>query len=184
MSSKVAYRYAKSLLEVAKDQKNLDKVYQDMNMVVDTFKKNSELAEYLSSPVVKAKDKVEVTTKIFNKKIEDLTLNFLHLIINNGREEVFVQTVKRFVHLYDETRGIEVAKVTTATSLTKEMRTKLMAYVTNLVGKKIELEEEIDESIIGGYILKYGDYQYDASIKNNVHRLHREFKENLYIPKL
>lgn len=182
--SKVAYRYAKSLLEVAVDQKILENVYQDMNMVVSTLKENKDLADFLSSPVVKAKDKSEVTSKIFASKVTELTLNFLMLIIENGREEVFGQIVKRFIHLYDETKGIEVAKVITAISLTEELKNKIQALASKITGKNVELEQEIDQSLIGGYVLKIGDYQYDASVKNNMHRLHREFKENLYIPKL
>lgn len=182
--TKVAYRYAKSLLDVAVDQNILDKVYENMLMVKATLIENKDLAEYLSSPVVKSKDKIEVTKQVFSSETEELTLNFLNLIINNGREEVFGQIVKRFVHLYDETKGIEVAKVITAIGLTDSLKSKLKSHVIKLTGKEVELEEEIDESLIGGYILKIGDYQYDASIKNNVQRLHREFKENLYIPKL
>jgi len=182
--TKVAYRYAKSLLEVAQEQKNLDKVYDDMKLISGTLEENPDFAEYVSSPVVKTADKIEIAKKIFSKKIEPLSLNFLDLIANNGREEVFQEIVKRFINLYDEVRGVEVARVISAVKLDKKILSRIQKHVAALTGKDIEIVEEINEDIIGGYILKIGDYQYDASVLYNVQKLQREFKENLYDPKL
>ena len=182
--SKVAYRYAKSLLDVAQDQKKLDKVYNDMLFVRNTLKDNVDFAEYVSSPVVKTAHKKEIASKVFDGKIDELSLDFLNLIADNGREDVYLQIVKRFIHLYDEVKGVEVAKVISAVKLEKKFLSRIQKHVSLLTGKEIEMVEEIDENIIGGYILKIGDYQYDASILNNVQKLQREFKENLYDPKL
>lgn len=181
--SKVAYRYAKSLLEVAQEQKNLDEVYNDMMLVRKTLKENPDFAEYVSSPVVKTKDKIEIANKVFENKIETLSLDFLILVANNGREEVYQKIVKRFIHLYDEVKGVEVAKVISAVKIDKKLLSRIQKHVSALTGKDIEIVEEINEDIIGGYILKIGDYQYDASILTNVQKLQREFKENLYDPK-
>ena len=181
--SKVAYRYAKSLLEVAQEQKNLDKVYNDMLLVSKTLKENPDFAEYVSSPVVKTANKIEIAKKLFEKKIETLSLDFLILIANNGREEVYQKIVKRFIHLYDEVKGVEVAKVISAVKIDKKLLSRIQKHVSALTGKDIEIVEEINEEIIGGYILKIGDYQYDASVLYNVQKLQREFKENLYDPK-
>jgi len=182
--TKVAYRYAKSLLDVAQEQKILDKVYNDMVLVRKTIVDNPDLAEYVSSPVVKTANKIEIAEKLFGGKIETLSLNFLNLIANNGREEVYLKIVKRFIHLYDEVKGVEMATVISAIKLDKKLLSRIQKHVSLLTGKDIDIVEEINEDIIGGYILKIGDYQYDASILNNVQKLQREFKENLYDPKL
>lgn len=182
--SKVAYRYAKSLLEVAQEQNILDKVYNDMLLVSKTLDENKEFSDYITSPVVKTTDKIEVGNKIFADKIEQLSLNFLSMIGENGRENVFQKIVKRFVHLYDELKGIEIATVISAVELDEKLSSRIQKHVANISGKNVDLKYVIDESIIGGYILKIGDYQYDASVLHNVEKLHREFKENLYIPKL
>lgn len=181
--SKVAYRYAKSLLDVAQDQKILENVYNDMILVRKTLKENPDFAEYVSSPVVKTVNKIEIAKKIFEGKIETLSLDFLILVTNNGREDVYLQIVKRFIHLYDEVKGVEVAKVISAVKLDEKLLSRIQNHVSLLTGKTIEIVEEINEDIIGGYILKIGDYQYDASILNNMQKLQREFKENLYDPK-
>jgi F-type H+-transporting ATPase subunit delta len=182
--TKVAYRYAKSLLDVAQDQKILDKVYNDMVLVRKTIVDNPDFAEYVSSPVVKTANKIEIAKKVFGEKIEKLSLDFLNLIASNGREEVYLEIVKRFIHLYDEVKGVEVAKVISAIKLDKKLLSRIQKHVSALTGKDIDIVEELDKDIIGGYILKIGDYQYDASILNNVQKLQREFKENLYDPKL
>lgn len=183
-ASKVAYRYAKSLLEVAQEKKILAGVYKDMLLVSDVISKNLDLAEYISSPVVKTLGKIDISKKIFEKKITQLSLDFIILIIDNRREHAFGQIIKRFIQLYDEVRGIEVAKVTSAVELDKKIITSIRKHVAKLTGKEVELETEIKESIIGGYILTVGDYQYDASVKRNISKLRIEFNENLYIQKL
>lgn len=181
--TKVAYRYAKSLLEVAQEKNILENVYNDMIFVRDTLNDNPDFAEYVSSPVVKTADKIEIAKKIFEGKIETLSLDFLILVSNNGREDVYLQIVKRFIYLYDEVKGVEVAKVISAVKIENKLLSKIQKHVSALTGKDIDIVEEINEDIIGGYILKIGDYQYDASILNNVQKLQREFKENLYNPK-
>jgi len=145
---------------------------------------SKDFAEYVSSPVVKSAHKIEIAKKIFEGKIETLSLDFLILIAENGREDVYEAIVKRFIHLYDEVKGVEVAKVISAVELDKKLLTRIQKHVALLTGKTIDIEVEINEDIIGGYILKIGDYQYDASIRTNVNKLHREFNENLFIPKL
>jgi F-type H+-transporting ATPase subunit delta len=182
--SKVAYRYAKSLLEVAQEQNSLQEVYDDMMMVVGLYTESPDLIDYVTSPVVKVGDKKEVVAKVFKGKVNDLSLNFFYLIIENGRENVFREVVKRFVILYDELKGVEVAKVVSAVELDANTIGKISSLVQKMTGKTVELEHTIDESLIGGYILKLGDIQFDASIKNNIKRLRGEFRENLYIPKL
>lgn len=182
--SKVAYRYAKSLLEVAQAQNIIQQVYGDMQSVMSAINENHDLKDYLVSPIVKVEDKKEIINKIFGGKINPLSLNFFNLIIENKRESVIHLIVKRFIYLYDELKGVEVAKVISAVELDKSSLQRLQNIVAKITGKTAEIEQAIDESLIGGYILKIGDYQYDASVKNNIGRLHSEFKENLYIPKL
>jgi F-type H+-transporting ATPase subunit delta len=182
--TKVAYRYAKSLLEVAQEQNSLQEVYNDMMMVVGLYSESPDLIDYVTSPVVKIADKKAVVSKVFEGKVNELSLQFFYLIIENGRESVFREIVKRFVILYDQLKGVEVAKVVSAVELDSITMDKISSLVHKISGKTVELEQTIDESLIGGYILKLGDIQFDASIKNNIKRLHSEFKENLYIPKL
>ena len=70
--SKVAYRYAKSLLDVAQEKNILEKVYNDMLLVTKTLSENPDFAQYVASPVVKTADKIEIGKKLFSDKIEEL----------------------------------------------------------------------------------------------------------------
>jgi F-type H+-transporting ATPase subunit delta len=78
----------------------------------------------------------------------------------------------------------EVATVTTAVPLTKELEAKVLAKVKELTGNDVSLENKIDENIIGGFILRVGDLQYNASIANKLNTLKREFTNNTYVSKL
>ncbi|MCK5824000.1 MAG: ATP synthase F1 subunit delta [Ichthyobacteriaceae bacterium] len=180
----VAYRYAKSLMTVARKQDILEEVYQDMLLVKNTLEENKNFLDYIESPIVKTSAKLEIAEKIFSGKINELSLNFLQLLGKNGREGSYRKIVKRFVFLYDEIKGIEVAKVISAKELTDDQFNRIKMQVAKITGKIIDMEIEIDSKLIGGFILKVGDYKYDASVKRSMERLHREFKGNLYISKI
>jgi F-type H+-transporting ATPase subunit delta len=88
----------------------------------------------------------------------------------------------QFTVLYNQEKNIEKASVTTAFPIDDAMREKILAKTASLVGNKtITLENKIDESIIGGFILRVGDIQIDASVLNKIGKLKRELKDNLYL---
>jgi F-type H+-transporting ATPase subunit delta len=75
-------------------------------------------------------------------------------------------------------KGTQIAKVTTAVPLTEALKTKVLAKVKELTKKDVEVINIIDESILGGFILRVGDIQYNASIANKLNNLKREFTLN------
>ncbi len=79
---------------------------------------------------------------------------------------------------------MQVAKVTTAIPLTKEVEKEVLAKIVDLTGDKANLENEVNPSILGGFILRVGDVQYDASISNYLNELKKEFDNSHYIPKI
>ena len=84
------------------------------------------------------------------------------------------------MNLYNEAQGVKVAKVTTAVPLSAELETKVLAKVKEMTGSdNVTIENTIDESIIGGFILRVGDLQYNASIANKLEILKREFSKSL-----
>jgi F-type H+-transporting ATPase subunit delta len=87
---------------------------------------------------------------------------------------------KNYIDLYNEAQGVKVVEVTTAVSLTEALSEKVLAKVKELTGSdKVTLKSTIDESIIGGFILRIGDLQYNASIANNLAKIKREFSKSL-----
>jgi len=97
---------------------------------------------------------------------------------------MLLSIAKQYSIIYDYSKSIQVAKVTTAIPLTTELETKVMAKIVELTNNKASLENIVNPSILGGFILRVGDVQYDASISNHLNELRKEFDNSHYIPKI
>ncbi|MBF8148976.1 ATP synthase F1 subunit delta [Winogradskyella sp. F6397] len=175
--SRAAIRYAKAVLSIATDQKSAEAVNSDMKLIKNTIAESGELNQMLQSPVVRSTDKKEVLLAVF-KNANDATTNLIDTLIANKRLALLNDVAISYIQLYDELRGSQVATVTTAVPLTEELKTKVLAKVKELTGKDAEVENIIDENILGGFILRVGDIQYNASIANKLDKLKREFTLN------
>ena len=100
-------------------------------------------------------------------------------LVANNRIDILEQVAAKYNQLFDESKGIELATVTTAIALTPDLEKKVLAKAKELTGKKdVEVKNSIDESIIGGFILRIGDVQYNASVANQLSKLKRELTLN------
>lgn len=177
MASRAAVRYAKAVLELAKDQKAAEAVNDDMQQIADTISKNKDLYEMLQNPVVRSSVKKKVLSEVFVKS-NNITQGLFDTLISNKRVSILADIAVRYNQLYDEFIGTEVAQVTTAVPLTKELENKVQAKVKELIGKEAAIKNIVDESILGGFILRIGDTQYNASVVNKLNKLKREFELN------
>ena len=175
--SRAAIRYAKAVLSLATDQKSAEAVNSDMKSIANAIAESEDLNQMLQSPVVRSSDKKAVLLAIF-KNSNITTNNLLDTLIANKRVPLLNEVALSYIDLYDELRGSQVASVTTAIPLTEDLKTKVLAKVKELTGKDAEVENIIDESILGGFILRVGDIQYNASIANKLDKLKREFTLN------
>lgn len=177
--SKVALRYAKAVLQQANDTKSANEIFGDMQSVHATLENSRELRAVLKSPVIKAEDKKNALLKIFEAQSEN-TKKLIGALIQNQRVNLLDEVAKSYMYLYNESQGVKVAKVTTAIPLSSEIEAQVLAKVKELTGSNsVTLENEIDESILGGFILRVGDLQYNASIANQLGNLKREFSKSL-----
>lgn len=172
--SRAAIRYAKALLDLAKDNKAADAVNDDMLAIVKTINDSKELANFLQSPVIKSSVKNASLKEIF-PKVSTHTHGIFDVLLSNKRIDLLKAVAEKYIFLFDKMKGSEVAKVTTAIPLTKDLEKKVLAKVKELTGKEVALENTVDESIVGGFILRVGDMQYNASIANQLNKLKREF---------
>ena len=175
--SRAAIRYAKAILGLATDQNLATVVNDDMKLMATTIAENKDLSEMLESPVVTTAIKKSALLEIF-KNTNTLSVNLIETLITNKRVNLLGQVAQKYNQLYDQLNGIQVAKVTTAVPLTDELKSKVLAKVKALTGKEANIESIIDESILGGFILRVGDIQYNASIANKLSKLKREFTLN------
>lgn len=177
--SRAAIRYAKAVLQQANEAANASLVFDDMQTVYETIQASNELQVVLKSPVINPIDKKNALLAIFEHQ-SDATKSLINVLIENKRTNLLGDVSKNYIDLYNEAQGVKVAQVTTAVALSEELKEKVLAKVKELTGsKKVSIENIIDESIIGGFILRIGDLQYNASISNNLAKLKREFSKSI-----
>ncbi|RDK88548.1 ATP synthase F1 subunit delta [Marinirhabdus gelatinilytica] len=179
MSSRAAIRYAKAVLDQANDAQLGNVVFGDMKSVAATIENSKELRTVLSSPVIKGEDKKQALHKIFEGN-SDVTKGLIDILTNNNRINLLAGVAQSYVTLYNEAQGVKVAEVTTAVPISSELETKVLAKVKEMTGSdSVTLNNIIDEAIIGGFILRVGDLQYNASIANQLDSIKREFTKSL-----
>ncbi len=179
--SNAALRYARSLFSLALERNELETISADMALVNKTIQSSRDLEVMLQSPVIKADKKATVIKQVFTAHIGATTLAFLELILRKRREMYIPEIARQFVILYLENNNIEEVLLITAVPADEALKTKVTALVAKYTSNKVELEERVDPSVIGGFVLRFSNRQIDASIRNELQLLKREFKKNLYV---
>ena len=175
--SRAALRYAKAILDFAVDKKSTAAVERDMRSISSTIADSNELQNLLASPVIQAEVKKKALTAIFTN-VHAISQGMINLLIENKRISMLQEVAFKFIILNEKLKGQDVAYVTTAVPLTPALEKKVLNQVAQLTGNEVTLENKIDESIIGGFILRVGDLQYDASIAHQLNSLKREFSNS------
>lgn len=180
----VAYRYARSLFELANEQGALEGTQADMHLVERTCRKERDLRLLLKSPVIKPDKKSHVLEQVFAGRIGRITARFIALMVRKGREVMLPQVAAAFGELYDRQQGIIKGEVISAAPLGEGTRERIARLMESRnPGKTVTLTEKIDPALIGGVVVRVGDLQYDGSVARRLHDLRRKFRENPYIPK-
>ncbi|CAM1369861.1 ATP synthase subunit delta [Tenacibaculum sediminilitoris] len=179
-----ALRYAKAVLNLAKDSENETLVNDNMKLIVDTIAGSEDLQTMLKSPVIKAANKHKVLDVLFGDKVDNIVKGLFNLLEENKRMMMLDSIAKQYSIIYDYHKSMQVAKVTTAVALTNELEDKIQAKIVALTGNNASIENIVNPDILGGFILRVGDVQYDASISNQFNELRREFDNSHYIPKI
>ena len=183
-NQQAAYRYAKSVLEIALDRGRLDEVHADMHMLKDACAQSSDLRTLLRSPVLRADQKLRVLNKAFDFLGQEVS-TFVNVLTRKGREALLPEITEAFGNLYHEHKGIVECHVTSAMKLSPaELESVSTLTSTRYPDKTILVREHVDPAIIGGGIVRVGDLQWDASLRNTLHVVRRKFKENPYVPKI
>lgn len=178
--SRAAIRYAKAILSFALEQQKEVEVNNDMLLVANTIKDSKELQLLLNNPVLKTELKKSALNEIFASKTSALTINSINLLIDNKRLPILGEVAKKYSLIFDSLKGIEVAKVTTAIPLTEELNQQVLRKVIEITGKQATIESIVNPDIIGGFILRVGDIQYDASVANKLQGLKRQFENESF----
>ena len=184
IGTRAALRYAKATLNLAKEKKMAEEVNKDMILIRDTLEENHDLEIMLKSPVIKSAQKRAVLIEIFKKRISEITKGLIDVLIENKRLNLLPLVAKEYIVIYDFMKGVEVAQVTTAVPLTKELEKTILKRVQESMDADVSLVNVVDPSIIGGFVLRVGDKEYDSRVAYRLEDLLSQFEDNQYISKL
>ncbi|MBK7936692.1 MAG: ATP synthase F1 subunit delta [Lewinellaceae bacterium] len=180
--TRIATRYAKSLIELAIDQDKLEQVNADIH-TLNAAAQHHELKLMLKSPIIHADKKNSVLDAIFKGKIDTLTMSYLQLLVNKGRENYIPEIAAEFTTQYKLLKKITRVTVTTATPLSdavlNDLKKKLLA--SDITSDNLEVLTKIDPELIGGFVLEFDNKRYDASVSHKLEELKTQFQKNLYI---
>jgi F-type H+-transporting ATPase subunit delta len=180
--SRAISRYVKSLLGLAVEKNALESVHNDMLLFTKICEENRAFELMLKNPIIRHDKKREILEKIFQGKVNPLTMAIFDILTRKNREPLLPGIAKEFHTAYNIYNGIGKAFITTAIPLDNQLRTEFENIVKRLSEKdKVELTEKIDKEMIGGFILNVGDRQIDASMKNKLQALKVKFSHNPYI---
>ena len=182
--AQIAERYAKSLMDLAAEKNEVESIFADMQLIAASCKGSRELVLLLKSPIVKYDKKLSILNAIFKSKVNAITSSFFELLAKKQREALLYAISLEFINEYNRRKGIVKAQLFTPTKVDDSLRAQFSKIVEEKTGKKVEIEENINEDLIGGYILRIGDVQIDNSVKTKLNNIKKSFSENQYIPKI
>jgi F-type H+-transporting ATPase subunit delta len=172
-STRAAIRYAKAILDLAHSKNVADAVANDMKTISTTIANNQELSTFIQNPTMKVEVKESALLEVFADS-NAVTKGLFHLLFENKRFEILGEIASEYNNLNDEANGVQIATVTTAIAMDKDLQAMVLSKIATFSDKKITIENVVDPSIIGGFILRIGDKQYNASVANRLQVLKRE----------
>ncbi|AKK74359.1 ATP synthase F1 subunit delta [Chryseobacterium sp. P1-3] len=178
LTSKVAKRYAQGLLDFTNEAGQTATVFSEMKDVVKVMTESKDLNKFFLTPYIDSKKKIEVANEIF-KGLSVSTQNLITLVIKHGRENQLKNIAQEFINKVEDLNGVQRVTLTTATPLSKENLDQILRS-TNLVNtdSNFDLKVNVKPEILGGYILRVGDQQVDASVKTKLNQVKKDFQLN------
>ncbi|MEX6688589.1 ATP synthase F1 subunit delta [Danxiaibacter flavus] len=179
---RLAARYAKSLIDLALEQGKLEEVYRDMQLFSSIRKTNRDLVLVLRSPIVNPDKKNAIIEAVTKGRIENVTAQFIKLLVNKGRETNLPEMIDAFIDQYNVIKGINRVKLTTATAVGENVINDIVNKVKAETGyTNIDLETVVDPKLIGGFILDYNNNRIDASVLRDLQDIKKQFSENTFV---
>ncbi|MFM2326835.1 MAG: synthase subunit delta [Bacteroidota bacterium] len=182
---RLAGRYAKSLLDLATEQNQIEAVYADMKWLNSVCKSNPDFTAVLSSPIIKADKKEAIINAVIQTRVSVLTTAFVQLLVRKTREANLPEIVIAYIDQYNTLNNIQKVKITTAAPLTDALREAIMTNVKAAIpAKTFEIETAVKNELIGGFIVETNGQLVDASILRDLKDIQKQFMDNEFIHKL
>ncbi|MBU2526529.1 MAG: ATP synthase F1 subunit delta [Bacteroidetes bacterium] len=168
--NRASIRYANALLSLAKEAKATAKVSDDAIYIIKTLQGSKDLKNLLQSPLVQTEDKKQILEHVFTD-VQNVTSSLFGVLASNRRLDLLENIMQRYLDQLDSENGFVQAEVISAIPLTDALRTKILMKVKAISGKEGKLKERVDPKIIGGFVLRVGDSEYNASVLNQFEKL-------------
>ena len=182
---RLASRYAKSLIDLALEKGELEKIYEDMQWLQRVIKGSRDFGNFLRSPIIKSDKKEKIAEAIIGGKVTNITSLFIRLLIAKGRESNLPEIITSFISQYKEYKNIYPVKLTTAIPIDENLKKAMIDQIRKTSDmQNIELEAMVNEDLIGGFVLEAGDKLVDASIAYDLKQIARQFENNDFVYKL
>lgn len=179
--NRIASRYAKSIIDLATERGELEDVLGDMKGMQKAVE-NRDLYLLLKSPIIKSDKKLSIFNAIFDGKLNKLSSEFFKIIMKKGREKYIPEIANQFIAQYKHRSHITTIQLTTAHDIDQSILDSIEKRLldSNVTDQKVEIENKVDESLMGGFILEIGDKLYDDSVKGKLEKLKKAFSKNDY----
>jgi len=173
---RIASRYAKSILDLAIERSDLDRVLDDMKYVLGALK-SRDFYLLVKSPIVSPSKKQAIFHKLFSSKLAKTTTSFFDIMIRKGRENLLPEIAESFVDQYKEKKGILTVLLKTAAPLDESTLDSIRQKIvqSDFAEQQLELEVQVDPNLIGGFALEFGGREYNSSIAHSLQELRKQF---------
>jgi len=172
--TRASLRYAKALYETAKTQAVVSDIYKDLELLKSIINEKTEFFNIIHNPTIKRNTKEILFSKIFKNRVQDLTMEFLLLLLKKGREAILLEVIHHYIDLDMKNKGVLLAELISAKPISEHIKNDIKNKIS--ATSKVQLTEKIDKSILGGFIINIGDSQYDASVRKKINNVKRAFK--------
>ena len=167
-SGRISARYAKALYEYAAETKKEKEIYEEMKFISDIFFHVPEFTRALDNPRIPSEKKRELLITAAGPGAPPEFVRFLDLIIERKREAYLHFMSLVYQDIYRKTKGIVIGKLTTARSVTSKQEVRMKKMVAEKTGGEVDFLSDTNPDIIGGFVLRIGTYQLDASLSNQL----------------
>ena len=171
--SQISVRYAKALFQSASEQRILDTVYKDMEVLTSTCKLE-DFQYMLGVPTLQPSQKEKLLRAIFEKHLSKISLSMIDLVVKNKREAYLPGIARFFRELYRKETGVRAATLVTAQAVDESEMKGIRKLIKKAYDSDVELTTVVDGDVIGGFVLTIEDIRYDASVASNLKKLKKQ----------
>lgn len=177
MRKAVRKNYARALVEAGKEQNNIDTIVKEIESIQKKFYENIEISRFLNDPQINFSIKKETINKVFGELPKGAAINFIYLLIKNKNLNSLDEILDEIKEMIRKENNILEVTALSAIPISGQIKEKIKNVLMDKVNKEIKVNTEIDETLIGGLVIKIGDLIVDGSINGKIQRLKLKIKK-------